>query len=192
MTKGAGSPANRLVFFSRIPETTMAATPMKYAEGATHHSPPKKAPAISATMGILAPQGIKVVVIMVILRSLSFSMVRDAMIPGTPQPVPISMGIKDLPDRPNLRKILSMINATLAMYPQASRMHSMRKRTNIWGTKPMTAPTPPTMPSTMRPVSQSAQPMPTRKFSTAGEIHSPKKVSLVKPVTMSPMVETEM
>ena len=52
---------------------------------------------------------------MVILRSLSFSMVREAMMPGTPQPVPISMGIKDFPDNPNFRKILSMINATLAM-----------------------------------------------------------------------------
>ena len=52
---------------------------------------------------------------MVILRSRSFSMVRLAMIPGTPQPVPISMGMKDFPDRPNLRKMRSMINATLAM-----------------------------------------------------------------------------
>ena len=29
MTKGAGSPANILVFFRMMPEMTMAATPMK-------------------------------------------------------------------------------------------------------------------------------------------------------------------
>ena len=68
-----------------------------------------------AIMGSFAPQGTKVVVIMVILRSRSFSMVREAMTPGTPQPVPISMGIKDLPERPNLRKIRSIIKAIRAM-----------------------------------------------------------------------------
>ena len=115
MTKGAGSPANILVFFSIIPDTTIAAIPTKYALGATHHAPPNSAPAIRAMMGSFAPQGIKVVVIMVIFRSRSFSMVRDAMIPGTPQPVPISMGIKDLPDNPNFRKIRSMIKAIRAI-----------------------------------------------------------------------------
>ena len=53
--------------------------------------------------GVLAPQGINVVVIIVILTvSCRFSIVREAMIPGTPQPVPISIGIKDFPERPNL------------------------------------------------------------------------------------------
>ena len=93
----------------------MAAIPTKYALGATQEAPPNRAPANSAIIGSFAPHGMKVVVIMVILRSLSFSMVREAMMPGTPQPVPISMGIKDFPDNPNFRKILSMINATLAM-----------------------------------------------------------------------------
>ena len=51
----------------------------------------------------------------VIRRSRSFSMVREAMTPGTPQPEPMSMGIKLLPLRPNLRKIRSMMNATRAM-----------------------------------------------------------------------------
>ena len=68
-----------------------------------------------AIKGTFAPQGIKVVVIMVIRRSRSFSMVRDAMMPGTPQPVPTSMGIKDLPDRPNFRKIRSRTKAIRAM-----------------------------------------------------------------------------
>ena len=72
-------------------------------------------------MVVLAPQGINVVVIIVIRRSLSFSIVREAMIPGTPQPVPIRIGINDFPERPNLLKILSMINAIRAIYPHASK-----------------------------------------------------------------------
>ena len=66
-------------------------------------------------MGSLAPQGMKLVVMMVMRRSLSFSMVREAMMPGTLQPVPISMGIKLLPDRPKRRKTRSMIKAMRAM-----------------------------------------------------------------------------
>ena len=38
--------------------------------------------------------------------------VREAMTPGTPQPEAMSIGMKDLPDRPNLRKMRSMIKAT--------------------------------------------------------------------------------
>ena len=76
---------------------------------------PKIAPATIAMNGSLAPQGINVVVIIVILRSLSFSIVREAMIPGTPQPEPISIGMNDLPERPNLRKILSIMNAIRAI-----------------------------------------------------------------------------
>ena len=38
-------------------------------------------------IGSLAPQGMNVVVMMVILRSRSCSIVREAMTPGTPQPV---------------------------------------------------------------------------------------------------------
>ena len=52
-------------------------------------------------IGNLAPQGIKVVVITVILRSRSLSIVRDAITPGIPQPVATSIGIKDLPESPN-------------------------------------------------------------------------------------------
>ena len=66
-------------------------------------------------MGIFAPQGMKVVVMMVILRSRSCSMVREAMTPGTPQPEEISMGMKLLPERPNLRNTRSMMKATRAM-----------------------------------------------------------------------------
>ena len=89
--------------------------PTKYALVATHAEPPKIAPAIIAMNGTFAPQGMKVVVMIVIRRSRSFSMVREAMMPGIPQPVPISIGMKDLPDRPNLRKIRSSTNAIRAM-----------------------------------------------------------------------------
>ena len=75
----------------------------------------ESAPAIRAMIGSFALQGINVVVIIVILRSRSFSMVREAIIPGTPQPVPMSMGMKDLPERPNLRKIRSMTKAIRAI-----------------------------------------------------------------------------
>ena len=115
MTKGAGSPANIFVFFSMMPLTMTAATPMKYAPVDTQPELPNSAPAIRPTMGIFAPQGMKVVVMMVILRSRSCSMVREAITPGTPQPEPISMGMKLLPERPNLRKMRSMMNATRAM-----------------------------------------------------------------------------
>ena len=70
-----------------------------------------------AMIGSLAPQGTNVVVMIVIFLSRSFSIVREAITPGTPHPLPISIGMKDLPERPNLRKILSMMNATRAMSP---------------------------------------------------------------------------
>ena len=87
---------------------------------------------------------------MVILRSRSCSMVREAMMPGTPQPVATSMGMKLLPLRPNRRKTRSMMKAIRAMYPISSRTHSRRNNTSICGTNPSTAPTPATMPSKMR------------------------------------------
>ena len=66
-------------------------------------------------IGSLAEQGMKVVVMTVIRRSRSLSIVREAMTPGTPQPVPISIGMKDLPERPNLRKTRSRTKAMRAM-----------------------------------------------------------------------------
>ena len=68
-----------------------------------------------AMNGTFAPQGMNVVVMIVIRRSRSFSMVREAMMPGTPQPTPMSIGMKDLPERPNLRNIRSRTNAIRAM-----------------------------------------------------------------------------
>ena len=73
------------------------------------------APATMEMKGIFALQGMKVVVMMVMRRSRSFSMVREAMMPGTPQPVPTRIGMKDLPERPNLRKMRSRTKAMRAM-----------------------------------------------------------------------------
>ena len=159
-----------------IPEQIMAAIPIKYDPVDIHALPPNMAPAIIAIKGIFAPQGINVVVIMVIRRSRSFSMVLDAIIPGIPHPVPISMGIKLFPDNPKRLKTRSSTNATLAIYPQASRNASIRNNTSIWGTNPITAPTPPMIPSTIRLFSQSAHPMESRPLSTSAGIpgtHTP-------------------
>ena len=191
ITNGAGSPANIFVFFKIIPEQMIAAIPTKYALGATHEAPSNNAPAMSAMIGSFAPHGINVVVIIVILRSRSFSIVRDAITPGTPQPVPINIGINDFPERPNLRKILSMINATRAMYPHDSKNARKMKSTSICGTKPRTAPTPATIPSRINPCSHAAQLTDTRSFSIAGGIISPKSTSFVQSVTKAPTVVTE-
>ena len=93
----------------------IAAMPMKYAETDINADPPNRAPATIAMNGSFAPQGMKVVVMIVIRRSRSFSIVRAAIIPGIPQPVPTSIGMKDLPERPNFLKIRSRTKAIRAM-----------------------------------------------------------------------------
>ena len=70
--------------------------------------------------------------------------------PGTPHPLPISIGMNDFPDNPNFLKILSMINATRAIYPQSSNIAKNINNTNICGTNPNTAPTPATIPSRIK------------------------------------------
>ncbi len=142
-------------------------------------------------IGSFAPHGINVVVIIVILRSLSFSIVLDAIIPGTPQPEPINIGIKDFPERPNLQNILSIINAIRAIYPQASKNARNANNINICGTNPSTAPTPATIPSRIRLCSQSAQPIAVSPCSIAGGISVPNKTSFVQSVTKAPTVVTD-
>ena len=112
--KGAGSPWKILVFLRIKPVTITAKIPAKYQIGPNHHAPPQIAANI-AIISVLAPQGIMDATVMVIRLSLSFSMVLVAIIPGTEQPVPTKIGIKDLPDRPNFLKTLSKIKAILAM-----------------------------------------------------------------------------
>ena len=91
------------------------AMPRKYIPGAMNLLPGKKHSVIIAMISVFAPQGRKVERMMVIRRSFSFSMVRAAMIAGTPQPVPMSIGMKDLPDSPKRRKIRSIMKAMRAM-----------------------------------------------------------------------------
>ena len=66
-------------------------------------------------IGSFALHGMNVVVIIVIFRSRSFSIVRDDMMPGTPQPVPIRMEMNDLPESPNRWKTRSSMKAIRAM-----------------------------------------------------------------------------
>ena len=85
ITKGSRVSGEHFRLLQIIPEQMIAATPtnMPAATGALL---PKHRSGDHRDKGIFAPQGIKVVVIIVMRRSLSFSMVRDAMIPGTPHP----------------------------------------------------------------------------------------------------------
>ncbi len=54
----------------------------------------------------------------------------------------------------------------------SSRMHRARKRMSIWGRKPMTAPTPPTIPLTRRLVSASPTPFSSHQLSSPDWIGS--------------------
>ncbi len=56
-----------------------------------------------------------VVSMTVMRRSRSFSMVLVAMMPGTPQPLEMSSGMKLLPERPKRRNARSMTKATRLM-----------------------------------------------------------------------------
>ena len=134
------------LFTSKAPRR-ISIIPAKYIRVPTHEALLKKAPANRAITGSLAPQGMKGVSMAVALLSLSFFMVRQAMIPGMAQPVPITIGITDFPDSPTRLKIGSSTTVALAMYPQSSR-RAMRKYITITsGKNPTTAPTPPIIPS---------------------------------------------
>ena len=56
-----------------------------------------------------------VVVMIVRWRDDSDSIVRDAMMPGTPQPVPTIIGMNVLPDKPKRLNRRSRMNVTRAM-----------------------------------------------------------------------------
>ena len=134
---------------SRAPKN-ISAMPTMYISHETHAASAKNTPANSEITGTLAPQGIHVVSIAVARLSLSSLMVRQAMMPGIPQPVLMMIGIIDFPERPTLLNIGSMTTLTRAMYPQSSS-NAIRKYITITsGRKPTTAPTPPTIPSASR------------------------------------------
>jgi hypothetical protein len=80
-----------------------------------------KAPMIMVYTGKRAEQVMSGDTIMVVMRSLWFSIVLVAIIPGTAQAKELSIGIKALPGRPTLLIILSKINAARAMYPESSK-----------------------------------------------------------------------
>ena len=147
--KGAASPAKSLVFLSAMPPSTIMAMPVRSIAAAIHQYSLKKTAENMAMMTVLAPQGMKVAKITVILWSRTFSIVRAAITAGTPQPLPTSIGINDLPESPKLLKSLSMMKATLAMYPQSSRKARNKKTSAMMGTKPSTVQTPPITPSLM-------------------------------------------
>ena len=84
-----------------------------------------------------------------------------------------------------------MINATLAIYPHASRKARKINSTSICGTNPSTAPTPATIPFRISPCSHAAQFTASRADSTAGGIISPKSTSFVQSVTIVPTVVTD-
>ena len=89
--------------------------PTKYIRVPTQGVSGKNAPTNNAITGSFAPQGIRGVSMAVALLSLSFRIVRHAMIPGMAHPVPITIGITDLPESPTLLKIGSKTTVALAM-----------------------------------------------------------------------------
>ena len=103
-----------MYLISRAPRK-MSKSPKKYDSVLTQPAPLKNAPAKRAITGIFAPQGMNVASIEVVLLSLSSLIVRQAMMAGMPQPVPMTTGMTDLPERPTLLKIGSMTALTRAM-----------------------------------------------------------------------------
>ena len=65
------------------------------------------------------------------MRSFSSASVRVLMNAGTEHPKPIIIGMNALPERPNLLKILSRMNATRAIYPLSSRIEKNRNSKRI-------------------------------------------------------------
>ena len=122
--------------------------PAKYIKGPTHDELLKNAPANNAITGSFAPHGINGASIAVALLSLSSRIVLQAITPGIAQPVPITNGITDLPDKPTFLNIGSRTTDTLAMYPQSSSKAIKKYITITSGKNPITAITPPMIPST--------------------------------------------
>ena len=69
---------------------------------------------------------------------------------GTVHPNPISIGTKLRPESPILRNSLSITNATLAMYPESSKIDRKKNNTTMIGRKLSTLPTPANTPSMTR------------------------------------------
>ena len=74
--------------------------------------------------------------------SLSEERVLLAITAGTEQPNPSSIGTKLLPERPILRRNVSITKAILAIYPVSSNIDKKKNRIRITGRKLSTLPTP--------------------------------------------------
>ena len=115
MIKGASCPLNSKVL-KILPDNMATRMPVKYKPKIPVPArPAKKVPASTIYTGSLAEHDMKGVIRMVSILSFSFSRVRVAMIAGTLHPNPMSMGIKDLPCRPEVCITLSIKNAALAI-----------------------------------------------------------------------------
>ena len=101
-------------FFNKLPKNATENRLKKYADAATSALPPKIIAENQANTADFAPQGIIGARNIVIRLSLSFSIVREAIIPVTAHPQETVSGNNDFPDRPNFRNTLSRINATRA------------------------------------------------------------------------------
>ena len=78
--------------------------PAKYMDGPTQGESLKNTPAKRAITGNLAPHGMKGVNMAVVRRWRSSRMVLVAIIPGIAHPVPMIMGMMDLPESPTFLK----------------------------------------------------------------------------------------
>ena len=136
-----------ILLTSRAPRK-ISTIPDRYIVALTQPALSKNAPANKAMTGIFAPHGINGASIAVALRSRSFRMVRLAIMPGTAQPIVITNGITDLPERPTFLKIGSSTTATRDIYPQSSKIAIRKYITITSGRNPTTAITPPITPST--------------------------------------------
>ena len=112
---------------------------------------------------------------MVTRRDFRLSMERVAIIAGTLQPKPITMGMKLFPCRPILCMSLSTMNAALAMYPLSSIMEMKKYRIMMLGRNTRTLPTPAITPSTTRSFTQPScimEPTHSPNFATSQSIQS--------------------
>ena len=75
----------------------------------------------------LTNDAVKIVIILDFL----FSIFLAARMPGTLQPNPATIDIKDLPCNPNFPIILSMTNTTLDIYPESSMRDMKKNKTTI-------------------------------------------------------------
>ena len=116
------------------------------------------APAIPSKIGSFAPQEKNGITLTVAIFSLSSASVLVLIIAGTEQPKPIIIGIRALPDKPNLRNNLSKIKATRAIYPVSSIIEKNKNNNKICGRNPKIANKPVRTPSQRKPVNQCPSP----------------------------------